>query len=124
MIVPGSNLLSIALTVIAPGSIMLYRSTGRVQNAIGEWVTTYAVGYPVEGSWQPVDRSKYESLGLDLEKQYFMFYASELIQSVARGESPDLAERNGRKYATIGDSPWYDVDGWQSAMFVDIGAAD
>ena len=124
MSVPGSNLLSIALTVIAPQQIALSRATVRVENAIGEWVTTYAPQVPVEGSWQPVDQTKYESLGLDLAKKYFMFYASEQINSINRGESPDLAERNGRKYSTVSDVPWNDVDGWQSAMFVDIGVAD
>lgn len=124
MIVPGSNLLSIALTVIAPTAIALSCAIGRTQNAVGEWVTTYAAQVPVEGSWQPVDQTKYESLGLDLSKKYFMFYASEQIDSINRGESPDLAERNGRKYSAVGDVPWNDVDGWQSAMFVDIGAAD
>jgi hypothetical protein len=124
MMVPGSNLLAIALTVIAPQQITLYRTTGRVENAIGEWVTTYAPGFPVEGSWQPVDQTKYEALGLDLSKKYFMFYASERIEAITRGQAPDLAERNGRKYSTVSDNPWNDVDGWQSAMFVDIGAAD
>jgi hypothetical protein len=124
MSVPGSNLLSIALTVIAPQQIALSRATGRVQNAIGEWVTTYAAQVPVEGSWQPVDQTKYESLGLDLTKKYFMFYTTEQINSINRGESPDLCERNGRKYSTVSDVPWNDVDGWQSAMFVDIGVAD
>jgi predicted NAD-dependent protein-ADP-ribosyltransferase YbiA (DUF1768 family) len=124
MIVPGSNLLGIALTVIAPQQIVLYRFLSRTQNAIGEWVSTYAAGIPVEGSWQPVDQNKYESLGLDLSKKYYMFYTSEVIESIARGVSPDLAERNGRKYSTVADTPWNDVDGWQSAMFVDIGVAD
>lgn len=124
MIVPGSNLLAIALTVITPSEIALSRATGRVQNAVGEWVTTYAPQVPIEGSWQPVDQTKYESLGLDLTKKYFTFYASEVINSINRGESPDLCERNGRKYSTVGDVPWNDVDGWQSALFVDIGAAD
>jgi len=124
MIVPGSNLLAIALTVIAPETIALYPATGRTQNSIGEWVTTYAAGLPVEGSWQPIDQSKYESLGLDLSKRYFMFYASEDITGIVRNESPDIAERKGRKYSTVGDTPWYDVDGWQASMFVDIGAAD
>jgi hypothetical protein len=124
MSVPGSNLLSIALTVITPQQIALSRATARVENAIGEWVTTYAAQAPVEGSWQPVDQTKYESLGLDLTKKYFMFYTTERINSINRGESPDLCERNGRKYSTVSDVPWNDVDGWQSAMFVDIGVVD
>lgn len=124
MSVPGSNLLAMALTVIAPQIIVLYRYTGRAENAAGEYVAQYTPGFPVEGSWQPVDQTKYEALGLDLSKKYFMFYASERIEGVQRGEAPDLAERNGRKYSTITDLPWNDVDGWQSAMFVDIGAAD
>lgn len=121
MIVPGSNLLNIALTVIAADQIVLYRATGRAENNIGEWVTTYAPAFPVAGSWQPVDQTKYELLGLDLSKKYFMFYASEQITAIERGVAPDLCERNGRKYSTVSDTPWGDVDGWQSAMFVDIG---
>lgn len=124
MSVPGINLLSIALTAIAPQQIVLYRATGRTQNDVGEWMTTYAAGYPVEGSWQPVNKNKYEALGLDLSKIYAMFYTSEVIVSIERGDSPDLAERNGRKYSTVSDTPWNDVDGWQAAMFVDIGVAD
>jgi hypothetical protein len=124
MIVPGSNLLSIALTVIAPQQIALSRATGRAKNAVGEWVTTYAAQVPVEGSWQPIDQTKYEALGLDLAKKYYMFYTTELITSIERNQSPDICERNGRKYSTVSDVPWNDVDGWQSAMFVDIGAAD
>lgn len=124
MSVPGSNLLSMALTVIAAQTIALYRYTGRVENAVGEYVVQYAPGFPVEGSWQPIDQAKYEALGLDLAKKYFMFYTSERIEGVQRDGAPDIAERNGRKYSTIGDQPWNDVDGWQSAMFVDIGAAD
>lgn len=124
MMVPGSNLLNIALSVITHSPITLYVATGRVENAIGEWVTTYAPAYPVEGSWQPVDRTKYEALGLDLMKNYYTFYTSEVVRSINRGESPDLCERNGRKYSAVGDVPWNDVDGWQSVTFVDIGAAD
>jgi hypothetical protein len=124
MMVPGDNLLSIALTVIAPQSIALSRATGRTKNAVGDWVTTYAAQVPVEGSWQPIDQTKYEALGLDLSKKYFMFYTTEHITAIERNGSPDLCERNGRKYSTVSDLPWLDVDGWQSAMFVDIGAAD
>lgn len=124
MSIPGSNLLSIALSVITPQSIALSRALSRTQNAVGEWVTTYAAQIPVEGSWQPVDRTKYEALGLDLMKNYYTFYTSEPIKSINRGDSPDLCERNGRKYSAIGDVPWNDIDGWQSVTFVDIGAAD
>lgn len=124
MMVPGSNLLSIALSVITPESIALSRATGRTQNAVGEWVTTYAAQVPIDGSWQPIDQTKYEALGLDLSKKYFMFYTSEGIRAIDRMVAPDIAERKGRKYSTVSDVPWLDVDGWQSAMFVDIGVAD
>lgn len=124
MNVPGSNLLAMALTVITPQTIILYSATGRTQNERGSWVTSYAAPVPIEGSWQPVDQSKIQYLGLDTTKRYFNFFTLETIESVNTGESPDLAERNGRKYSTVGDTPWNDIDGWQSAMFIDIGKAD
>lgn len=122
--IPGMNLLAAALTVIAPQQIVLYRATGRVENAVGQWVTSYAPGVPVEGSWQAVDRSKYEQLGLDLSKQYFNFYTRDKITAIQPDVSPDLAMRDGRKYSAVGETPWNNVDGWQGTVFVDIGAAD
>lgn len=122
MIVPGSNLLSIALGVIGSQSIQLTRFVSRVQNARGDWVNTYAAAVPVEGSWQPVDARSYQALGLDVKKRYFNFYAQEPIAIVARDAAPDVAARNGRRYETVGDTPWRDVDGWAAAMFVDVGA--
>lgn len=123
MIVPGANLLDLARTVIAGEIILLSVATARVRNAAGQFVTTYAPQVDCDGSWQPIDRTKYEFMGLDLNKTYAMFYTSDAIKSVNRGESPDLIERNGRKWQAIGDQPWNDIDGWQSAMFVDIGPA-
>lgn len=119
--IPGMNLLNMALTVIQAQQIVLYRAVGREQNAIGQWVTKYAPGVPVEGSWQPVDRSKYELLGLDMTKQYFNFYTSESITAVRDDQSPDVATRGGRKYATVGETPWKPMDGWMHALFIDTG---
>lgn len=121
MIVPGSNLLNIALGVIGKQSILLSKFQSRVINGAGKWVNTYAAQIPVEGSWQPIDQRQYAQYGLDLQKQYFMFYTTEPIESVKRDTAPDIATRNGRKFETIGDTPWSDVDGWCSAMFVDVG---
>lgn len=124
MSVPGMNLLSLALTVIAPQTVILYKALPRQQNDRGDWVSPYEQGFPVEGSWQPVDRAKYESLGLDMEKSYFMFYTQEPIRAIEPDASPDLCERDGRKYSTTGGTNWQTIDGWQSALFVDIGKAD
>jgi hypothetical protein len=122
MQVPGSNLLAMALGVIGPQTITLYRAVSRAQNPKGDWVTTFAAGYPVEGSWQPVDSRKYAELGLDLKRKYFNFYTSELIEGADRGRAADQCARDGRRYETVGDTPWRTVDGWQAAMFVDVGA--
>lgn len=121
--IPGMNLLATALTVIAPQQIVLYRAIGRTQNAVGQWVTQYAPGVPVEGSWQAVDRNKYEQLGLDLSKSYFNFYTRETITAIQPNESPDICERDGRKYSAVSETPWNNIDGWQGTLFVDIGPA-
>jgi hypothetical protein len=123
MLIPGSNLLGMALGVIGAQSIVFYRATGRTQNPRGDWVPTYAAGVPVEGSWQPVDSRKYAELGLDLKRKYFNFYTRELVLSADREQSPDIATRDGRRYETVGTTPWNTVDGWQAAMFVDVGVA-
>lgn len=124
MIVPGSNLLNMALSIIGSDTILFSKFLGRELNAAGKYINVYAPQVPLEGSWQPMDQRAYQTYGLDLQKQYFMFYTSEVVESIARGSAPDLVERNGRKYETKGDTPWFSVDGWTAAMFVDVGPAE
>lgn len=121
MSVPGSNLLNMALTVIAPQTVKLFKTTARAANAIGMQVSAYAAPVNVRGSFQPVPRNLYQQYGLDFNKNYATFYVSALIQDVTRATGGDQVEFGGRRYQVLSENDWIQVDGWTAPLLVDIG---
>jgi hypothetical protein len=123
MIVPGSNLLNLALTVIGSQALAWYRATGRTPNALGEFITTYADPVVIYGSLQPIDKAKYEDMGLDLAKTYYAFYTSNGIEGVRRDDSPDWLRWNNRRLEVVDEADWLIQDGWRGLVLVDEGPA-
>lgn len=121
--IPGSNLLRVALSVIGQQTGQLYRATSRTKNSIGQWVTEYAAPRPVTGSIQAVPRSTYADLGLDFTKVYIACYFSVDVSDIQRGQSADQMTWNGRRWEFITESDWFAIDGWTGLIAVDVGAA-
>lgn len=122
--IPGSNLLNMALGVIGAQPDVYWRQqTGRTLDEAGEWVPEYAPPLPVKGSLQPLSATRYQQLGLDLARRYFSFFTSAPVQGVGRDRSGDLLDIAGRRYQaeSLADGDWGDVDGWREVIIVDIG---
>lgn len=120
--IPGSNLLGLALTVIAPQGVEWHKFAARTQNDKGDWVHSYEPPVALFGSWQPLDQAKYQQLGLDLAKKYFVLYVSAAVDGVERSKGGDLLVRNGRKYQVEdAANDWLDIDGWRGVLCIDIG---
>lgn len=117
------NLLNAAHMLIPSVTVQWRRATGRTQNALGQWVTEYADPVSLSCSFQPVDRSKYEYMGLDLNKRYFVLYGSDVLIAVERGTSGDTVDYQDRRYQAEDATDWYAYNGWKGIVFVDIGAA-
>lgn len=120
MIVPGSNILNLALGVIAAQPAVWYKATGRTQNAIGQWITTYAQPVVIRGSMQPMDKARYEQMGLDMDKDYWSFHTSHPIDGIDRDKAPDVIEYNGKAYQITKQADW-DVDGWRWLVLIEGG---
>lgn len=114
--IPGSNLLRQALTVIARQSLYYYQATGRTVNDIGQQVTTYAARQLVYGSFQPVPKNLYQQFGLDLQKQYFIFYSLNDVIDVRRDVSNDQLQFNGQRFQCESSTEWYALDGWKGVL--------
>jgi hypothetical protein len=120
--IPGSNLLGLALTVIAPQGVEWHKFASRTQNGRGDWINNYETPVALWGSWQPLDQAKYQQLGLDLAKKYFVLYVSAGVDGVERAKAGDLIIRGGRKYQVEdAANDWLDIDGWRGVMCIDIG---
>lgn len=119
--IPGSNILAQALTVIAKQPIMWSAYAGSTTTASGLKEDTYADPVEVLCSIQAVQRSKYESLGLDLQKSYVTVYASAEIGDMQRNRVGDLITYGGRRYRVLSSMDWMMQDGWQKLLCQDIG---
>lgn len=119
--IPGSNILKIALTVIAKQTIRYYQFAGRSLNSVGQDVTTYNLPINIVGSWQPVPRALYQQYGLDLQKDYFVFYSLNNVLDVGRNVSGDQISFNGQRYQCESNTDWFQLDGWKGIICVHIG---
>ena len=119
--IPGQNLLSMAFRVIASTALIYYHYLGRTQNSVGQDISQYSDGKRIFGSFQPVPRILYERLGLDFQKDYWMFYTSNNLQDVGRMVSGDQIAFNGNRYQCESDNDWYPIDGWKGSLFIHVG---
>jgi hypothetical protein len=119
--IPGANVLNMAFRVIAKTTITYYQYVSRETNVIGQDVTTYDAGTPLMGSWQPVQRNLYQSLGLDFQKSYYYFYVPSDLLDVSRDVSGDQIGFNGKRFQCESNTQWFQIDGWQQVLCVDIG---
>ena len=116
------NVLQAALSLIPPVSVAWHKTTGRTRNDIGQWVPTYASPVNLRVSFQPIEKAKYEALGLDLNKHYWVLYGSNPITAVERDTAGDLIDYNGSRYQAEDAIDWYAYNGWRGVVFVDVGA--
>lgn len=116
--IPGSNLLNIALTAIARQTVSYYQTMGRALNNVGQDVTTYALPVNIVGSIQPVPRTLYQQYGLDLQKSYYTFYTSNNVIDVGRNVSGDQIIFNSQRFQCESDNDWYALDGWKGVLCV------
>lgn len=121
--IPGLNILNIALGAIQPQSLMWHAWAGNTTNPLGQDIPSYAAPVPIIGSFQPVDARTMQAMGLDMTKRYRNLYTSNPLEGVSRGEAPDYATFDGRRYEVAGDTDWARQDGWKGVLFVDVGPA-
>ncbi len=119
--IPGQNLLNMALTVIAKQPIQYYQFAGRTLNSIGQDVTTYLDPFTIYGSFQPVPRNLYEAYGLDLQKEYYNLYVSQDVLDVLRDVSGDQIIFNNSRFQCESNNDWFALDGWKGILCVFIG---
>ena len=125
--IPGMNLLATALTVIAPQTVQWFQFDHVTTGPTGlDTATYYGPVTLTRGSVQPVDRSRYSELGLDWQKSYVEWFVTPQDPlPITRNPdgNGDAMEWNGRRFAVIGDSPWFALDKWTALLCVDIGPA-
>lgn len=118
--IPGSNLLNVALRTIAQQTVSYQVYTSRVANEIGQLVSTYAAPVALKGSFQAVSRDLYEEYGLDLSKYYARFFVSKNALPVERNSSGDQVTYDNKIFKVESETDWYAMDGWAELLLVKI----
>lgn len=122
MLVPGGNLLGVALGAIRAQLVGYHAWQSRAPDAKGIMQNVYAPRAEIAGSIQPVSRDRVQLLGLDTSKSYATIYAPGTQEPVSRDRGADRFDYAGRMYAAEGKTDWTAQDGWNGVLLVDVGA--
>ena len=114
------NLLNQALTVIPSQSGTLFKFDSRTKNRVGQYVTTFAAGVPVNGSFQAVPREILQHMGLDTKKIYYILFTSDDVSGLFRDGRGDQIEYEGFRLQAEKEGGWKPVDGWSGIMLVEV----
>lgn len=116
--IPGSNLLNMALGVIGSQVVKYYRDSGTpVKLDNGVYVTQFS---PVEvirtGSAQAVTRNKEDQNGLWVSRTFLEWIVPRKVIGVGRDASGDEIEWGGKRWVITSTEDWQEQDGWCVAL--------
>lgn len=115
------NLFGMALSVLPKQKGLLYRHQGRQSSSIGLDVNSYGPGEEFYGSFQAVDLTRYDRLGLDAKKSYIMVFTDMGINDLTREKNPDQIGWQGERYEVLNRSDWNSLAGFNGIMAVRVG---
>lgn len=119
--IPGSNLLLDALELIEPTPVEYQQFTGRTLDGVGKYQDTYAPAIGVlQGSLQPLPRTRYAVLGLEQSQEYYTWFVPRAVVGLERDSAGDMIVWNGKKLKLQLETDWSAIDGWVSVVCVVI----
>jgi hypothetical protein len=118
--IPGANILSMALSVIGRQSFTYYPYTSRSTSAIGVYATTYGTGAAITGSAQPIPHDLNDKYGLDFQDNGFRFFCSQSVLDVNRDSAGDRIVFSGLYYQVLSITPWFQIDGWVEIVSIQV----
>jgi len=112
------NLYNMARSVIPSDNVQLEKFLGNTTNDVGQKVPSCDTPISIDGSFQTIDSSLYEKLGLDFNKHYRVLYTNENLTEIDRDTSSDRILYQGEKYQLLDKSDWFNYNGWIGVLCV------
>jgi len=112
------NLYNMARTLIPSDEVYLSKFLSNSENDVGQLIPAYGEQYLIDASFQPIESSIIEHLGLELDKTYRVLYTNELIQNIEDNTSSDIVYFNGVGYQCLKKSDWLSYNGWNGVVCV------
>lgn len=116
--IPGSNILALALSVIQPTSIEYYSFVSRQLNSIGLEESTFSAPEVIKGSVQAMPLAEYNNLGLDLSREYVTLFAQKDMHNSGRDRENDYFMWDGYRWDVVNVTAWKAIDGWSQVIAV------
>lgn len=114
------NLLKRALRVLPTQAVEWFSFLGEGEDDAGYSEPKYRNNGFVEGSFQPMEAKTVLQSGLNVSKNYAMFYTNANIQDVKRDSSPDYVIYHNKRYDVVGAVPWMNEDDWKAVTLVEV----
>lgn len=114
-----TNLLQKALRLIPGENFQYLKFQGDTVNSFGVSVPSYAAPVTITGSVQSPENSLYQQMGLDLDKNYKIFYGSLDINGNETQTQPDRFIYDGKTFETVKNTNWFNYDGWCGVLAVE-----
>lgn len=114
------DLLALAMTVIPPEKIRLYKGGEMSVDEYGIERPEYAEAEEIKASVQAVNNQMYQTFGLDLQKNYKLVYASVKLAGINSQAVPDRVEYDGKYYDVVRETDWTTYNGWSGVLVVEV----
>lgn len=114
------NLLNMAMSVVGNQQFNYIKFLSRSENDIGQDVPLYDIPVLTVGQVQAVPRELFDKYGLEMQKNYLMFYVSQEILDVTRDVSGDRIEFANQTYNCLSQTNWVPINGWTGVICVQI----
>lgn len=112
------NLLELALTVLPAVNFYYRHYEGETRNELGVKIPSYGQWQVCRGMVQPVQRSKYEDLGLDFAKNYINVWGTLNLKTVGLQNQPDQILWNGCLWNITAVNEWFQYNSWVNVTAV------
>ena len=120
-IIPGvGNILKLAQTVIKPQPYIYMKYQGRVQNSLGQWITSYFPDEERMASIQPIKSDVLYRMGMDTSKKHITILDSIDYDELERDASSDRAVVNGKTYKLVPVTDWFKQNGWDQGVWMQL----
>ncbi len=117
--IPGSNLLNIALGAVGSQPVTYEKYLGTATNAAGFSVQSYEPAVAVlRCSLQPVPRARYEILGLEMTQQWYTWFVPTKVLGLGRDCAGDYIDWQGKRMRLSTTTDWAGADGWTAVLCV------
>lgn len=118
--IPGGNLLNLALSVISASAIQWLQFDAETVQPNMAVSLSYLAPVTIQGSLQPVPRHMMELLGLDMNKTYVNIFTSNSVIDIERDISSDRFIYGSATYQGLSSTPWRNIDGWNQILCVQV----